>query len=328
MKRILVTGAAGFLGSHICERFLNENFKVLGMDNFITGSTNNVAILTKHQNFEFIEHDVSNFIKVEGEIDYILHFASPASPIDYLKIPIQTLKVGSLGTHNLLGLAKAKKAVILVASTSEVYGDPLVHPQKENYFGNVNPIGPRGVYDEAKRFQEAITMAYHRFHKLDTKIVRIFNTYGPRMRLNDGRVLPAFIGQALRGEDLTIFGDGMQTRSFCYVDDLINGIFKLLFSNYNFPVNIGNPNEITINDFAKEILKLTKSDQKIIYKPLPENDPLKRKPDIELANTILNWKPKIHREEGLKLTYDYFCSLSKEQLYKKDHQNFKSYNKF
>ena len=328
MKRVLVTGAAGFLGYHICERFLNENFKVLGMDNFITGSTNNVAILSKHQNFEFIEHDVSNFIKVEGEIDYILHFASPASPIDYLKIPIQTLKVGSLGTHNLLGLAKAKKAVILVASTSEVYGDPLVHPQKENYFGNVNPIGPRGVYDEAKRFQEAITMAYHRFHKLDTKIVRIFNTYGPRMRLNDGRVLPAFIGQALRGEDLTIFGDGMQTRSFCYVDDLINGIFKLLFSNYNFPVNIGNPNEITINDFAKEILKLTKSDQKIIYKPLPENDPLKRKPDIELANTILNWKPKIHREEGLKLTYDYFCSLSKEQLYKKDHQNFKSYNKF
>ena len=328
MKRVLVTGAAGFLGSHICERFLNENFEVLGMDNFITGSTNNVAILSKHQNFEFIEHDVSNFIKVEGEIDYILHFASPASPIDYLKIPIQTLKVGSLGTHNLLGLAKAKKAVILVASTSEVYGDPLVHPQKENYFGNVNPIGPRGVYDEAKRFQEAITMAYHRFHKLDTKIVRIFNTYGPRMRLNDGRVLPAFIGQALRGEDLTIFGDGMQTRSFCYVDDLINGIFKLLFSNYNFPVNIGNPNEITINDFAKEILKLTKSDQKIIYKPLPENDPLKRKPNIELANTILNWKPKIHREEGLKLTYDYFCSLSKEQLYKKDHQNFKSYNKF
>jgi len=328
MKRVLVTGAAGFLGSHICERFLNENFKVLGMDNFITGSTNNVAILSKHQNFEFIEHDVSNFIKVEGEIDYILHFASPASPIDYLKIPIQTLKVGSLGTHNLLGLAKAKKAVILVASTSEVYGDPLVHPQKENYFGNVNPIGPRGVYDEAKRFQEAITMAYHRFHKLDTKIVRIFNTYGPRMRLNDGRVLPAFIGQALRGEDLTIFGDGTQTRSFCYVDDLINGIVKLLFSNYNSPVNIGNPNEITINDFAKEILKLTKSDQKIIYKPLPENDPLKRKPDIELANTILNWKPKIHREEGLKLTYDYFCSLSKEQLYKKDHQNFKSYNKF
>jgi len=328
MKRVLVTGAAGFLGSHICERFLNENFKVLGMDNFITGSTYNVAILSKNQNFEFIEHDVSNFIKVEGEIDYILHFASPASPIDYLKIPIQTLKVGSLGTHNLLGLAKAKKSVILVASTSEVYGDPLVHPQKENYFGNVNPIGPRGVYDEAKRFQEAITMAYHRFHKLDTKIVRIFNTYGPRMRLNDGRVLPAFIGQALRGEDLTIFGDGKQTRSFCYVDDLINGIFKLLFSNYNLPINIGNPNEITINDFAKEILKLTNSDQKIIYKPLPENDPLKRKPDIELANTILNWNPKIQREEGLKLTYDYFCSLTKEQLYKKDHQNFKSYNKF
>ena len=327
MKKILVTGAAGFLGSHLCERFLKEDFEVIGMDNFITGSDQNIELLAHNKNFEFIKHDVSNFIKLTGDLDFILHFASPASPIDYLKIPIQTLKVGSLGTHNLLGLAKAKKAVILVASTSEVYGDPLIHPQDESYFGNVNPIGPRGVYDEAKRFQEAITMAYHRFHKLDTKIVRIFNTYGPRMRLNDGRVLPAFIGQALRGQDLTIFGNGTQTRSFCYVDDLIDGIYKLLFSNYNMPVNIGNPNEITINEFAKEILKLTGSDQKIIYQPLPENDPLKRKPDISLANEILNWKPKINRAEGLRLTYDYFCSLSKEQLYKKEHQSFDDFNK-
>lgn len=327
MKKILVTGAAGFLGSHLCERFLKEEFEVIGMDNFITGSAQNIELLAQNKNFEFIKHDVSNFIKLTGNLDFILHFASPASPIDYLKIPIQTLKVGSLGTHNLLGLAKAKKAVILVASTSEVYGDPLIHPQDESYFGNVNPIGPRGVYDEAKRFQEAITMAYHRFHKLDTKIVRIFNTYGPRMRLNDGRVLPAFIGQALRGEDLTIFGNGTQTRSFCYVDDLIDGIYKLLFSNYNMPVNLGNPNEITINEFAKEILKLTGSNQKIIYQPLPENDPLKRKPDISLANEILNWKPKINRAEGLRLTYNYFCSLSKEQLYKKEHQSFDEFNK-
>ena len=328
MKNILITGAAGFLGSHLCERFLKEDFYVIGMDNFITGSQKNIDFLKKNKNFQFINHDVSKYVEINNELDYILHFASPASPIDYLKIPIQTLKVGSLGTHNLLGLAKAKNAVILVASTSEVYGDPLIHPQNESYFGNVNPIGPRGVYDEAKRFQEAITMAYHRFHNLDTKIVRIFNTYGPRMRLNDGRVLPAFIGQALRGEDLTIFGDGSQTRSFCYVDDLIEGIYKLLFSNYNYPVNIGNPNEISIEDFAQEIIKLTNSQQKIIYKPLPENDPLKRKPDIDLAKNILGWIPKVNRNEGLKLTYEYFCSLSKNELNLKEHQNFKSYNKF
>ena len=271
---------------------------------------------------------MSKYIQIDENLDFILHFASPASPIDYLKIPIQTLKVGSLGTHNLLGLAKAKKATILVASTSEVYGDPLVHPQNESYFGNVNPIGPRGVYDEAKRFQEAITMAYHRFHNLDAKIVRIFNTYGPRMRLNDGRVLPAFIGQSLRNEDLTIFGDGSQTRSFCYVDDLIEGIYRLLHSDYNYPVNIGNPNEITIKDFANEIIKLSGSSQKVIFKDLPENDPLKRKPDIHLAQKILDWEPKIQRNEGLKLTYDYFCSLTDEELNKKDHQNFESYNNY
>ena len=318
MKKILITGAAGFLGSHLCERFLKEKFYVIGMDNFITGSSENINLLKKQENFEFIQ--------IDGQLDYILHFASPASPIDYLKIPIQTLKVGSLGTHNLLGLAKSKNAVILVASTSEVYGDPLVHPQKETYFGNVNPIGPRGVYDEAKRFQEAITMAYHRFHGLDTKIVRIFNTYGPRMRLNDGRVLPAFIGQSLRGEDLTIFGNGSQTRSFCYVDDLIEGIYKLLFSDYNYPINIGNPNEISIKDFAQEIINLTgNSDQKIVLKELPENDPLKRKPDIELARNILGWKPKIQRKEGLRLTYDYFRKLSVQELNMKEHNSFNSY---
>ena len=299
------------------------------MDNFITGSMANINLLNNYDNFKFINHDVSEFIKIDEPLDYILHFASPASPIDYLKIPIQTLKVGSLGTHNLLGLAKSKNAVILVASTSEIYGDPLVHPQKETYFGNVNPIGPRGVYDEAKRFQEAITMAYHRFHGLDTKIVRIFNTYGPRMRLNDGRVLPAFIGQSLRGEDLTIFGNGSQTRSFCYVDDLIEGIHKLLFSNYNYPINIGNPNEISIKDFAQEIINLTgNSNQKIVFKELPENDPLKRKPDIELAKNILGWTPKIQRKEGLRLTYDYFCKLSVQELNKKEHNNFDSYNTY
>ena len=328
MKRVLITGAAGFLGSHLCERFLNENFSVIGMDNFITGSQKNIDLFITNNNFEFIEHDVSKYVQIDGGLDYILHFASPASPIDYLKIPIQTLKVGSLGTHNLLGLAKAKKATILVASTSEVYGDPLVHPQNENYFGNVNPIGPRGVYDEAKRFQEAITMAYHRFHNLDTKIIRIFNTYGPRMRLNDGRVLPAFIGQSLRGENLTIFGDGSQTRSFCYVDDLIEGIYRLLLSNYNYPVNIGDPNEITIRDFANEIIKLSGSNPKVVFKDLPENDPLKRKPDIDLAKNLLDWEPKIQRNEGLKLTYDYFCNLSLEELNKKDHQNFESYNNY
>ena len=327
MKKVLITGAAGFLGSQLSERFLKDGFQVFGMDNFITGSKKNIEFLSSFEYFEFLEHDVSTHIDFKGDLDYILHFASPASPIDYLKIPIQTLKVGSLGTHNLLGLAKAKKAVILVASTSEVYGDPLVHPQVESYFGNVNPIGPRGVYDEAKRFQEAITMAYHRFHNLDTKIVRIFNTYGPRMRLNDGRVLPAFIGQALRGEDLTIFGDGNQTRSFCYVDDLVDGIVKLLFSNYNYPINVGNPDEITINEFAQEILALTGTNQKIVYKPLPENDPLKRRPDISLALKELNWKPSIERKVGLRKTYDYFCTLNRKELFEKDHQSFEKFNK-
>ena len=324
-KRILITGGAGFLGSHLCDRFINEGHQVVAMDNLITGDLKNIEHLFAHKDFEFYHHDVSNFVHVAGQLDYILHFASPASPIDYLKIPIQTLKVGSLGTHNLLGLARVKKARILVASTSEVYGDPLVHPQTEEYFGNVNPIGPRGVYDEAKRFQEAITMAYHTYHRVDTRIVRIFNTYGPRMRLNDGRVLPAFIGQALRGEDLTVFGDGSQTRSFCYVDDLVDGIYKLLQSDYAYPVNIGNPSEITISDFAKEIIKLTGTDQKVIYKPLPENDPKQRQPDITKAKELLNWSPKVSREEGLKITYEYFKSLSKEELYAKEHKEFDHY---
>jgi dTDP-glucose 4,6-dehydratase len=315
-KRILITGAAGFLGSHLCDRFISEGFQVVGMDNLITGDLKNLEHLFPLENFEFYNHDVSNYVHVSGELDYILHFASPASPIDYLKIPIQTLKVGSLGTHNLLGLAKEKKARFMIASTSEVYGDPTVHPQPEEYFGNVNPIGPRSVYDEAKRFQEAITMAYHTFHGLETRIVRIFNTYGPRMRLNDGRVLPAFIGQALRGEDLTIFGDGTQTRAFCYVDDLVEGIYRLLMSDYVFPVNIGNPNEITMNDFASEIIKLTGTNQKIVYHPLPQDDPKQRQPDITKAKSLLNWEPKISREEGLKITYDYFKSFTKEQLEK------------
>jgi dTDP-glucose 4,6-dehydratase len=313
-KRILITGAAGFLGSHLCDRFITEGFKVVGMDNLITGDLKNIEHLFPLENFEFYNHDVSNFVHVSGELDYILHFASPASPIDYLKIPIQTLKVGSLGTHNLLGLAKEKKARFLIASTSEVYGDPTVHPQPEEYWGNVNPVGPRSVYDEAKRFQEAITMAYHTFHGLETRIVRIFNTYGPRMRLNDGRVLPAFIGQALRGEDLTIFGDGSQTRSFCYVDDLVEGIYKLLMSDYAFPVNIGNPDEITISQFADEIIRLTGTSQKIIFHPLPQDDPKQRQPDITKAKELLNWEPSMSREEGLKITYDYFKSFSKEQL--------------
>lgn len=321
-KRVLITGAAGFLGSHLCDRFIKENCHVIGMDNLITGDLKNIEHLMKLENFEFYHHDVSKFVFVPGELDYILHFASPASPIDYLKIPIQTLKVSSLGTHNLLGLARVKKARILVASTSEVYGDPTVHPQKESYWGNVNPIGPRGVYDEAKRFMEAITMAYHTYHGLETRIVRIFNTYGPRMRLNDGRVLPAFIGQALRGEDLTIFGDGSQTRSFCYVDDLVEGIYRLLMSDYAQPVNVGNPQEITIKDFAEEIIKLTGTKQKVVYHELPVDDPKQRQPDITLAKKILGWEPTIDRAEGLKRTYAYFKSLSNDELYKKEHREF------
>jgi dTDP-glucose 4,6-dehydratase len=317
-KRILITGGAGFLGSHLCDRFIKEDFHVIAMDNLITGSIKNIEHLFKLENFEFYNCDVSKFVYVPGELDYILHFASPASPIDYLKIPIQTLKVGSLGTHNLLGLAKAKKARILVASTSEIYGDPLVHPQTEDYWGNVNPIGPRGVYDEAKRFQEAITMAYHTFHGLETRIIRIFNTYGPRMRLNDGRALPAFIGQALRGEDITVFGDGSQTRSFCYVDDLVEGIYRLLMSDYVYPVNIGNPDEITIKEFAEEIIKLTGTKQKIVYKDLPKDDPKQRKPDITRAKEILKWQPKVNRAEGLKVTYEYFKALPEKDLAHKE----------
>ncbi len=315
-KRVLITGAAGFLGSHLCDRFLKEGFHVLAMDNLITGDLKNIEHLFSREDFEFYHHDVSKFIHVPGNLDYILHFASPASPIDYLKIPIQTLKVGSLGTHNCLGLAREKKARILVASTSEVYGDPLVHPQDEEYWGNVNPVGPRGVYDEAKRFQEAITMAYHTFHGVETRIIRIFNTYGPRMRLNDGRALPAFIGQALRGEDLTVFGDGSQTRSFCYVDDLIEGIYRLLMSDYSSPVNVGNPVEITLKEFAEEVQKLTGTSTQIVYKPLPVDDPKQRQPNITKAKEILGWEPKVSREEGLKITYEYFKSLPKEELYK------------
>ena len=324
MKRVLITGAAGFLGSHLCDRFIKDGYHVLAMDNIITGRLKNIEHLFHLEQFEFHNNDVSKFINVSGELDYILHFASPASPIDYLKIPIQTLKVGSLGVHNCLGLAKAKGARILIASTSEVY-DPLVHPQTEEYWGNVNPVGPRGVYDEAKRFQEALTMAYHNFHGLQTRIVRIFNTYGPRMRLNDVRVLPAFIGQALRGEDLTIFGDGSQTRSFCYVDDLVEGIVRLLLSDYVYPVNIGNPSEITISQFAEEIIQLTGTAQRVIYENLPIDDPKQLQPDISKAKTILNWSPKVDRAEGLKITYDYFKSLSKEELFETNHYNFDKY---
>ncbi len=315
-KRVLITGAAGFLGSHLCDRFIQEGFDVLGMDNLVTGDLKNIEHLFKLKAFEFYHHDITKFIHVPGKLDYILHFASPASPIDYLKIPIQTLKVGALGTHNCLGLAKAKGSRMLVASTSEVYGDPLVHPQTEEYWGNVNPVGPRGVYDEAKRFMESITMAYHTFHNVETRIVRIFNTYGPRMRLNDGRALPAFIGQALRGEDLTVFGDGSQTRSFCYVDDLIEGIYRLLMSDYVFPVNIGNPVEISLLEFAEEILRLTGAKTKIVFKPLPVDDPKQRKPDISKAKEILGWEPKVDRAEGLRITYAYFKSLPKEELTK------------
>lgn len=324
-ERVLITGGAGFLGSHLCDRFIKEGFHVIAMDNLITGDVRNIEHLFKLPDFEFYHHDVSTFVHVPGELQYILHFASPASPIDYLKIPIQTLKVGSLGIHNLLGLARVKKSRILIASTSEVYGDPLVHPQPEEYYGNVNPVGPRGVYDEAKRFQEAMTMAYHTYHNVDTRIVRIFNTYGPRMRLNDGRVLPAFIGQALRGEDLTVFGDGSQTRSFCYVDDEVDGIFRLLMSDYTLPVNIGNPDEITIMQFAQEIIKLTGTSQKIITQPLPKDDPKQRQPDITKAKKLLGWEPKVSRAEGLRITYEYFKSLPRELLFERDYKNFDKY---
>jgi dTDP-glucose 4,6-dehydratase len=323
MKRVLITGAAGFLGSHLCDRFIKDGYHVIGMDNLVTGDMRNIEHLMPLPNFEFHHHDITKYVHVAGELDYILHFASPASPIDYLKIPIQTLKVGSLGTHNILGLARAKGARMIIASTSEVYGDPLVHPQTEDYWGHVNPVGPRGCYDEAKRFQEAITMAYHTFHGLETRIVRIFNTYGPRMRLNDGRVLPAFIGQALRGEDITIFGDGSQTRAFCYVDDLVEGICRLLMSDYAEPVNIGNPDEITISQFAEEIIALTGTDQKVVYKDLPKDDPKQRQPDITKAKALLGWEPKVSRAEGLKITYDYFRSLPKERLFEEsNHRSF------
>ncbi|UGU17845.1 SDR family oxidoreductase [Sinomicrobium kalidii] len=327
MDRILITGAAGFIGSHLCDRFVNEGFHVIGMDNLITGDLRNIEHLLPRENFEFHHHDVTKFVHISGTLDYVLHFASPASPIDYLKIPIQTLKVSSLGTHNLLGLAKDKKARILIASTSEVYGDPLVHPQGEDYYGNVNTISPRGVYDEAKRFQESMTMAYHRFHGLETRIARIFNTYGPRMRLNDGRVIPAFIGQALRGEDLTVFGDGSQTRSFCYIDDQVEGIYRLLFGDYTDPVNIGNPEEISIKEFAEEVIRLTGTGQKIVYRPLPQDDPVQRQPDIRRAREILGWEPEVNRAEGMRKTYDYFKSLPSEELNKKEHKDFSSHIK-
>lgn len=314
MKRVLITGAAGFLGSHLCDRFIKEGYHVIGMDNLLTGNLANIEHLFRLKNFEYYHHDITKFVHIPGKLDYILHFASPASPIDYLKMPIQTLKVGALGTHNLLGLALAKKARILVASTSEVYGDPLKHPQSEEYWGNVNPVGPRGVYDEAKRFLEAITMAYHNFHKVETRIVRIFNTYGPRMRVNDGRALPAFFSQAIRGEGITIFGDGLQTRSFCYVDDLIEGIYRLLLSDYHLPMNIGNPDEITIKQLGEEILTLVDNPKaKLIYKPLPEDDPKVRQPDISKAKKIIDWTPKVSRAKGLKYTFEYFQKVVKTQ---------------
>lgn len=309
MKRIVITGAAGFLGSHLCDKFINLGYEVIGIDNFLTGNIKNIEHLFALKEFTFLNHDVTKFVHVPGKIDYILHFASPASPIDYLKMPIQTLKVGSLGTHNMLGVAKDKGARMLIASTSEVYGDPLIHPQHEEYWGNVNPIGPRGVYDEAKRFQEAITMAYHTYHKVETRIIRIFNTYGPRMRADDGRALPTFFSQAMKGEDITVFGDGSQTRSFCYVTDLIDGIHKLLLSDYALPVNIGNPIEITIKQAAEEVIRLTRTDSKIIYKDLPKDDPKIRQPDITKARELLGWSPKVDRKEGLKLTYEYFKTV-------------------
>ena len=326
-ERVLITGAAGFLGSHLCDKFFNEGFEVIAMDNLITGDLRNLEHLNGREGFSFLHHDVTNFTHVSGRLEHILHFASPASPIDYLRIPIQTLKVGSLGIHRLLGLAKDKGARITIASTSEVYGDPEVHPQTEEYWGSVNPVGPRGVYDEAKRFQEAITTAYHTYHGVETRIARIFNTYGPRMRLNDGRALPAFIGQSLRDEDITVFGDGSQTRSFCYVDDLIDGIYKLHFSDETRPVNLGNPVEISILDFAREVLKLTGADVKIVHKELPIDDPKKRRPDITRAKEVLNWSPRIDRAEGLKRTFEYFRTLSQEDLYKNEHKDFAAYIK-
>jgi len=306
MKKILITGAAGFLGSHLCDKFINQDYHVIGMDNLLTGSMDNIEHLMSNKQFDFYHHDVTKFVHVPGELDYILHFASPASPIDYLKMPIQTLKVGSLGTHNLLGLAKAKKARMLIASTSEVYGDPLIHPQKEEYWGNVNPVGPRGVYDEAKRFMEAMTMAYHTFHGVETRIVRIFNTYGPRMRVDDGRALPTFFHQAIQNRDITVFGDGSQTRSFCYVSDLVEGINRLLLSDYVYPVNIGNPNEITINQAAQEVIEITNSSSKIINLDLPKDDPKVRQPDITKAKELLDWAPIVSRSEGLNKTLEYF----------------------
>jgi len=310
--RILITGAGGFLGSHLCDKFLLKEYQVIGMDNFLTGNEANISHLFKNQDFSFYHHDVCKYVHIPGNLDYILHFASPASPIDYLKMPIQTLKVGSLGTHNLMGLAKSKGARILIASTSEVYGDPLEHPQNESYWGNVNPIGPRSVYDEAKRFQEAITMAYHTFHGVETRIVRIFNTYGPRMRMDDGRALPTFFSQAMKGEDITVFGDGSQTRSFCYVDDLLEGIYRLLLSDFHLPVNCGNPIEISIKQAAEEVIELTNSDSKIRFTDLPKDDPKVRRPDISLARKVLGWEPKINRHEGLQRTYEYFKSVMSE----------------
>lgn len=325
-KRVIITGAAGFIGSHLCDRFLRDNFQVIGIDNFITGDLDNLKHLESNKDFEIINHDIIKPISINGPIEYILHFASPASPIDYLKIPIQTLEVNSIGTQNILNLAKEKNSTILVASTSEIYGDPLVHPQKESYYGNVNTVGPRGVYDEAKRYLETITMAYHTFYGVETRIIRIFNTYGPRMRVNDGRVIPAFISQVLKGENLTIFGDGTQTRSFCFIDDLVNGILKLLKSKNYEPINIGNPNEISINDFAKEILKFSSKPLDINYLPLPINDPLQRKPDISQAKTLLDWEPTIDREEGIKRTFDWFKSLPSKKLNLK-HRTFEEYLK-
>lgn len=327
MKTILITGASGFLGSHLCDRFIKEGFRVYGMDNLITGDLDNIKHLFEHPDFSFYNHYVTTFVHIPGNLDYILHFASPASPIDYLKIPIQTLKVGAMGTHNLLGLARVKKARILIASTSEVYGDPLEHPQREEYYGNVNSIGPRGVYDEAKRYMESITMAYHRFHNLDTRIVRIFNTFGPRMRLNDGRVIPAFIGQALRGEPLTIFGEGEQTRSFCFIDDQIDGIYRLLMSDYVNPVNIGNPEEITIKQLVEEIAAISGISPEIKYEVLPQDDPIRRKPDITKAMELLDWYPRTTRKEGLRRTFEYFKDFSREALYKTEHKTFEAYNR-